>query len=139
MVQENYAAADSGLKLYDELGYEEGGSYRNLKAKLTLAAKPATPPATKPEVALTKPEKKPEPLAGYVTIAPPPGEIVKVVVNTINPATGKVISSDLWETAAPRQLKTGLAYKLVVQKKQEKKAPKYIALAGILATFLIVR
>ncbi len=144
LAQEKLALADSALALYGELGYEEGSAYKNLKAKLTLAQDARKPVEAKPEIVVAskpeiKPEKKPEAVTGFVTIAPPPGDIVKVVVNTINPATGRVESSDLWETAAPRQLKTGSAYRLVVQKKQERKAPKYIALAGILATFLIVR
>jgi hypothetical protein len=138
--QKKFVSADSALNFYDQLGYEKNDSYRNLKNRIGVALAIATPPKEiEPEVIETKPEKKQATPESYVTINPPSGDIVKVIINKVDPTTGRVESSDLWETATPTRLKTGSSYKLVVQKKQEKKTPKYIALAGILATFLIVR
>ncbi len=137
--QGRLASADSLLGLYDRLGYERNDAYRNLKDRLSLASrKPEPPPKETPAIVAERIERKAAP-ENYVTISPPGDEIVKVIISSIDPTTGAVKSSELWETAAPTKLKTGAAYKLTVLKKQERTVPRYIALAGILATFLIVR
>jgi hypothetical protein len=134
-------SADSSLALYDELGYEKDRTFQDLKKKVTSVEKPHNVQiAEKPAVALPVPLPQKMPQAdNMITVFPPGNEIVKVLVNTIDPVTGEVKSTALWETTGPMKLKTGSAYKLVVQKKQEKIAPRYIALAAMLATFLIVR
>jgi len=138
LLQNDYSGADSILAIYDDLGYAKNEPYRNIRERLTLALRETAPEEPRLEVTRQIAEQRPG-ASDFVTIAPPQGEIAKVVINTLDASSGKVKSSALWETTAPVTLKTGQAYKIVVQKRQERKTPRYIAMAGILATFLIVR
>jgi tetratricopeptide (TPR) repeat protein len=131
--------ADSTLEFYNKLGYERTDTYRNIRERLALAAREPEPPPTETRVVAEIPPAPRATSENYVTISPPSGEIVKVIINAVDPATGDIKSSELWETSGPAKLKTGSAYRLTVLKKQERKVPRYIALAGILATFLMVR
>jgi tetratricopeptide (TPR) repeat protein len=136
-------SADSSLALYEALGYDKNQAYQDLQ-KLLMPVQMEKPReikiAEKPAAAPPSPLVQKMPQGdNMITVFPPGNEIVKVLVNTIDPISGEVKSTALWETAGPLKLKTGSAYKLVVQKKHEKIAPKYIAVAAMLATFLIVR
>jgi hypothetical protein len=139
LAQNKSSEADSALQLFERLGYERDRYYKSVKSRLEIVLAQLEPVQKPPQVAELPTQEPPESSEGYVTIVPPGGEIVKVLINTVDPSSGEIQSSDLWETAGPRKLKTGASYKLVVQKKQEAKAPKFIALAGILATFILVR
>jgi hypothetical protein len=137
----NIDAAGSALTFYEKSGYDKNENYNKLKDSLSSVNNPPTELAKNDQpIKAEMPQKKKESSSdGYVTVNPPSGEIVKIVVKTIDPNTGKVESTDLWDTASPTELKTGSSYKLVILKKQERKTPKYIVTAGILATFLMVR
>ncbi len=131
------------LALYESSGYDKNDIYKDLKSR-SASPKKEKPKETQlaekpPAVSLPKIAPKAQSADNIITVFPPGSEIVKVQINTIDPATGQVKSTDLWETASPLSLKTGSAYKIIVQKKQERIAPRYIALAAMLATFLIVR
>jgi hypothetical protein len=141
----NTEIAASSLALYESLGYDKDRVYQDLKKRAAPPEKPIEI-AEKPVVAQKPVTPQPLPViqkvpgvSNMVTLLPPGNEIVKVLVNKIDPITGEVNSTELWQTSAPMKLKTGSAYRLVIQKKQEKVAPRYIALAAMLATFLIVR
>jgi len=111
-----------------------------VKDRLTIVQNQRKASATQLAQAEIKTEPKPQPKTEqFITVLPPNGNILKVIVNSIDPATGRIQDSKLWETTGPLKLKTGTAYKLTVQRKHEKKAPLFIAAAGIIATFLVVR
>jgi hypothetical protein len=141
----NTELAASSLALYESLGYDKDRIYQDLKKRTAPPEKPieiAEKPVATQKIVTPPPipvvQKIPQ-ASNMITLSPPGSEIVKVLVNKIDLVTGEVNSTELWQTSAPIKLKTGSAYKLVVQKKQEKVAPRYIALAAMLATFLIVR
>jgi len=141
----NTELAASSLALYESVGYDKDRIYQDLKKRTAPPEKPieiAEKPVATQKIVTPPPipvvQKIPQ-ASNMITLSPPGSEIVKVLVNKIDLVTGEVNSTELWQTSAPIKLKTGSAYKLVVQKKQEKVAPRYIALAAMLATFLIVR
>lgn len=132
--------ADSILHTYLTAGYKKDNIYNNVKDRLTIVQNQRKASATQLAQAEIKTEPKPQPKTEqFITVLPPNGNILKVIVNSIDPATGRIQDSKLWETTGPLKLKTGTAYKLTVQRKHEKKAPLFIAAAGIIATFLVVR
>ena len=136
------AYADSMLQLYNESGFKKTDYYKQFKKELAAILKQQEEGSKEVEVAEVITEEKtekPKKTESFVTLSPPEGDIVKVVVNKINPATGRTQESEMWETYAPKKLATGESYKLTVNKKRERKAPKYIAVVGILATLLIMR
>lgn len=139
------AGTDSALTFYDNFGYKKDKDYKHILERLQLAREREKAKAVPVEVVVAEPTPVIEPEAGpkkpaeYVTLQPPPGEIMRVLIKTLDPATGQTASSEVWETAGPTRLKAGESYKIMVQKKHEKKASKYVALAAILTTFLIMR
>ena len=139
------AGTDSALTFYDSSGYKKDKDYKHILERLQLAQEREKKEAASVEVAVAEPAPAIEPEAAskkpaeYVTLQPPPGEIMRVLIKTLDPATGQTASSEVWETAGPTRLKAGESYKILVQKKHEKKASKYVALAAILTTFLIMR
>ena len=145
LAENELGGTDSTLAFYDHQGYKKDKAYKNIFARLQLAEQREKEKAAPVEIAVAEPAAKiiPEPApkkaVEYLTLQPPPGEIMKVLIKTIDPATGQTASSEIWETAGPTRLKAGESYRLMVQKKHEKKAPKYVALAAILTTFLIMR
>lgn len=137
----NPDGADSLLRLYLSAGYKKNATYNNINSRLTIVKnknKVTTEPtftqtAKKIE---TKPQAKPE---QWVTLVPPGGDVMKVLVSSIDPISGQIQDNSLWETTGPLKLKTGTAYKLSIQRKHERKASLFIAAAGIIATFFIAR
>ncbi|MCD6161519.1 MAG: hypothetical protein J7K40_03780 [candidate division Zixibacteria bacterium] len=135
----NFTAVESMLQLYKENGYKKTKPYKKLKKDLEEASEQQAKDLEVVELVETKTKELPEGTVNYITLSPPGGDIVKVVVDKINPTTGKVLESEMWETYSPKKLSTGAAYKLTVHKKRERKAPKYIAVVGIITTLLIMR
>lgn len=146
LASNNPAGADSMLQLYLSANYKKSAAYKNIDSRLTLVKNQNKKPV---ETNLTqiesrqienkeeiKPQTKPD---QYITMVPPKGEIMNVIVNSIDPASRQVQDSKLWETTGPLKLKTGAAYTLTVQRKHERKASLFIAAAGIITTFFVVR
>jgi len=137
----NPDGADSSLHLYLSAGYKKNAAYNNVDSRLTIV-KNRNKVTTEPKFTQTakkieaKPQTKPE---QYITLVPPEGDVIKVLVSSIDPISGQIQDNNLWETTGPLKLKTGTAYKLSVQRKHERKAPLFIAAAGVMATFFIVR
>ena len=131
---------DTLLTFYRSLGYKKNKKYKTLKKELARAIKQQeVKPEQEPQKPLAGIKNKPRTTSDFVTLFPPKGDIVKVIVDKVDPATGKTEASEIWETYTPLQLPTGKSYKLVIHKKSERKAPKYIAALGILTTLLIMR
>jgi tetratricopeptide (TPR) repeat protein len=137
----NPESADSLLQLYLSAGYRKNATYSNVNSRLTIVKK-QNKETTEPKLTQTarkieaKSQAKPE---QYITLVPPGGDVMKVLVSSIDPISGQIQDNSLWETTGPLKLKTGTAYKLSVQRKHERKASLFIAAAGIIATFFIVR
>jgi|GEM_PF-3323072 hypothetical protein len=137
----NPESADSLLKLYLAAGYRKSPAYKNIADRLAIVKKHKTAHA---EIKTTRPddilEEKPQSKSDqYIMMSPPQGDIIKVLVGSIDPMTGQIKETKLWETTGPLKMKTGAAYTLTVQRKHERKASLFIAAAGIVATFFIVR
>jgi tetratricopeptide (TPR) repeat protein len=132
-------AADSVFQNYRISGYDKNASFKELKKQLETALKQQEEAAAPIEAARAESPEKPPQTSAHVAISPPEGDIVKIVINRVDPTSGKPYESEIWETYAPRELTAGEAYKLTINKKSERKAPKYIAIAGILTTLLIMR
>lgn len=137
----NPEGADSLLQLYLSAGYKKNAAYNSVDIRLT-SVKNQNKVMTEPKLTQTtkkieaKPQAKPE---QYITLVPPGGDVMKVLVSSIDPISGQIQDNSLWETTGPLKLKTGTAYKLSIQRKHERKASLFIAAAGIVATFFIVR
>jgi hypothetical protein len=141
LAMNNPESADSTLQLYLSAGYKKSTAYKNINDRLTIVKdqhkeQVVTQLAQTETKIETKPQAKTE---QYITMVPPGGEILKVIVSSIDPASGQTQDSKLWETTGPLKLKTGTAYTLTVQRKHERKAPLFIAATGIIATFFVVR
>jgi hypothetical protein len=141
LAMNNPKSADSTLQLYLSAGYKKSAAYKNVSDRLAIVKdqnkEPDVMPLAQTEIkAETKPQAKTD---QYITMFPPKGEIMKVIVSSIDPVSGQIQDSKIWETTGPLKLKTGTAYTLTVQRKHERKAPLVIAATGIIATFFVVR
>lgn len=141
LASDNLEAADSTLRLYLSAGYKKSATYKNVDSRLTMVKNQKKPVAeTKLAQTDLKIEDKPQPKADhFITMIPPQGDVMKVIVSSIDPVSGQVQDNKLWETTGPLKLKTGTAYTLTVQRKHERKASLFIAATGIIATFFLVR
>jgi hypothetical protein len=141
LAMNNPKSADSTLQLYLSAGYKKSAAYKNVSDRLAIVKdqnkdQDLTPLAQTETKIETKPQAKAE---QFITMFPPKGEIMKVIVSSIDPVSGQIQDSKIWETTGPLKLKTGTAYTLTVQRKHERKAPLFIAATGIIATFFVVR
>lgn len=138
----DFATVESMLQLYKENKYKKTKPYKKLKKDLEEVLKQEAKEPEPVEFVEVKAVEMPEEIkkdVDYITLSPPEGVMVKIVIDRINPTTSKVLESEIWETYSPKELPTGAAYKLTIHKKRERKAPKYIAVVGILTTLLIMR